>query len=172
MTSIYLAGKIYKNDWRHEVAPIRGVWGPPTGEERLTPWPVLRESVLRTFDYVGPYFQADDHGCFHGRNSHGCDESNCGGVYEAPTRADLQSRCFKAIQKADIVFAWLDDPTAYGTLVEIGYAKGLGKRVVVATPDYNYAKGDMWFAHVGSEVMWQPTAYKALVDLAISELKV
>lgn len=137
MTSIYLAGKVGMNDWRHSlVRDLRGYWG-SDGEAPSLEWPVLPKGVLGIFDYVGPYFMSDDHGCGHGQNTHGCGYDRygmCGGAYPTPGREAVRDLCLAAIDHADIVFAWLDDPSAYGTLVEVGYARGLGKRTVVAAP--------------------------------------
>ncbi len=137
VTSIYLAGKIAQNDWRHDLLghQLRGAWEWDE-EAPSTHWPVIERGILGTFDYVGPYFMSDDHGCGHGASTHGCgtDGFICGFSNPAPRRAQVRDLCFDAIDRADIVFAWLDDPTAYGTLVEIGYARGRGKQVIVAAP--------------------------------------
>lgn len=138
MTSIYLAGKIGKNDWRHDIVGLRGAWADNnTGESPTDAWPVLGKGVARTFDYTGPYFISDDHGCAHGDNSHGCGDEGgiCGGAWPSTPRSDLVRRCLDAIDRSDIVFAWLDDPTAYGTLVEIGYAVARKKLVIIGTSE-------------------------------------
>ncbi|WP_019065357.1 DUF559 domain-containing protein [Streptomyces prunicolor] len=144
MTSIYLAGKINKNDWRHDLMgwDLRTAWAVWENDEGdpPRPWPVIKKGVLDTFDYVGPYFASDDHGCGHGPGTHGCGEDGalaCGSYagLGLPLRPQVREMCLAAIDAADIVFAWLNDPTAYGTLVEIGYAKGRGKQVIVAAPE-------------------------------------
>lgn len=149
MTSIYLAGKISKGDWRHDVVPLRAAWGRDnSGEMPTVGWPVLPKSVLGTFDYVGPHFISDDHGCAHGRDRHGCGAGDyvCG-AYPGPTRERMRDLCLSAIYRADIFFAWLDDPSAYGTLVELGFATALRKRVVIGVPREGVeALEDMWFA--------------------------
>ncbi|WP_436787931.1 DUF559 domain-containing protein [Yinghuangia sp. YIM S10712] len=165
MPSIYLAGKIGPNDWRHDLlgSELRYAWE-VTDENPSEPWPVMKRGVLDTFDYVGPYFIGDDHTCGHGPNTHGCGMDGCLACYtygNLPQRPKVRELCLAAINDADIVFAWLDDPTAYGTLVEIGYAKGRGKPVVVAAPElpqtYEDLSGhgfgipdgptnDLWFA--------------------------
>ncbi|MFF5537802.1 DUF559 domain-containing protein [Streptomyces cinerochromogenes] len=139
MPSIYLAGKIGPGDWRYDLIGyrLRGAWE-VDDHHPSEPWPVLKRGVLGFFDYVGPYFVSDDHGCGHGPNTHGC--GNDGAVpcftYEnLPKRNQVRELCLSAIDTADIVFAWLDDLTAYGTLVEIGYAKGRGKTIVIAAPE-------------------------------------
>ena len=100
--------------------------------------------MLGHFDYVGPYFIGDDHGCGHGPSTHGC--GNNGEVCAldvAPKRPQVRDLCLGAIDTADIVFAWLDDVTAYGTLAALGYAKGRGTSIVVAAPKL---LDDLWFA--------------------------
>lgn len=139
MTSIYLAGKISKDDWRHELIgwDLRGTWQ-PNEDDPSQPWPVIKNGVLGTFDYVGPYFISDDHGCGHGPNTHGCGQDGsvlCYSDQPIPDRTQVRSLCLAAIDAADIVFAWLNDPTAYGTLVEIGYALARGKKIVIAAPE-------------------------------------
>ena len=141
MTSIYLAGKIGPNDWRHELLGwgLRGAWEYDYDAEQMTPqWPAITNGILDTFDYAGPYFVSDDHGCGHGSSTHGCGSDGaltCSPDQNLPKRPQVRDLCLAAIQAADIFFAWLDDPTAYGTLVEIGYAKALGKKIVVAAPE-------------------------------------
>lgn len=48
---------------------------------------------------------------------------------------DAEQNCFiravSGVSEAEVVFAWLDDLEAYGTLVEIGLAYGLKKKIVV-----------------------------------------
>lgn len=140
MPSIYLAGKIDKDDWRHDLLgwKLRGAWEMDANGGWPSSWPVLKGCVLDTFDYVGPYFISDDHGCGHGPGTHGCAEDGsllCGSGGDLPKRPEVRDLCLAAIDTADIVFAWLDDLTAYGTLVEIGYAKGRGKHIIIASPE-------------------------------------
>ena len=98
--------------------------------------------------YVGPYFLSDDHGCYHsGPNSHGVAAGGraCGEAYPGLSRPDVAKRCLSAIESATHIFCWIEDPTAYGSLVEIGYGKALNKRVDI------YFKtsanlDDLWFA--------------------------
>lgn len=175
--SIYLAGKIHKNDWRHDIIghKLKSVWGSDGGP--VAPeWPVIQGGVLGAFDYVGPYFMSDDHGCGHGPNTHGCGfdaDGICAGAYPTPGRPAVRDLCLAAIDRADIVFAWLNDHTAYGTLVEVGYARGRGKRVVIATPvlpagtnDVPEAMEDLWFAFACATTITAETPAKALETFA------
>lgn len=170
MASIYLAGKIAKNDWRHIVVDgLRGAFDYDSDRS----WPTLRGAVLG-LDYVGPYFICDDHGCAHGDTSHGVASGGryCGDAYEAPTRDWTLRLCAQGITACDIFFAWVDGPdgcTAYGTLVELGMATALGKKVVLATP-VSLANTDLWFAwQLASLPMVAPSPQDAL-RLAIAEL--
>lgn len=61
-----------------------------------------------------------------------------------PLRQHIVSLCWHAIQRCDVLFAWLDDPTAYGSLVEIGWAHALQKPVWIASPTW---LPDLWFAY-------------------------
>jgi very-short-patch-repair endonuclease len=149
VTSIYLAGKISRHDWREDVAPsIQDAWGNHSygnadWSAHDAEWPVLPNAVLNAFDYTGPYFVD---GCTH--SADGCPQeehrasSMCEG--EPSGRAATVQRCLNAIDRSDIVFAWLDDATAHGTLVELGYAKGRGKPVIVAGPNIPRTWDQIW----------------------------
>ncbi|MEU1449884.1 DUF559 domain-containing protein [Streptomyces mirabilis] len=139
--------------------PLKQSWPSDCySHDASTPWPVIKNAVIDLFDYVGPYFIGDDHGCGHGTGTHGCgsDGSVCGVDGAAPTRPQVVARCLAAVDSADIFFAWLDDVTAYGTLVELGYAKARGKTIYAAGPDLpeTFFHGallggpidDLWFA--------------------------
>jgi len=66
---------------------------------------------------------------------------------QGPDRESIVDRCRAAIDRADVVFAWFDDLTAFGSLVEVGYAVAAGKRVYVAMPFQSEVRRDLWFAH-------------------------
>lgn len=58
-------------------------------------------------------------------------------------RSVVIDMCLDAIRRADVVFAWIDDPTCYGTIYELGYARGIGKPVcVIGQEEFR----DLWFA--------------------------
>ncbi len=65
-------------------------------------------------------------------------------------RKHVRLLCFQAISLSDIVFAWIDSPTCYGTLVEIGYAKALRKRIWIAGPA---EFSDLWFAYSCADLL-------------------
>lgn len=145
--SIYLAGKITKNGWRNDfVRGLRDAYSDTDYSEGLS-WPILQDAIGPGLHYVGPFLVSDDHGCFHGANEHGFGAGGdaCAGAYEPDHRnhgmcyypGDLTRResvvyrCLDAIDElATHVLAVIEDD-AHGTLVELGYAVGKGKHVIV-----------------------------------------
>jgi len=186
LTSIYLAGKISKNDWRPFVD-----YSDYDYYEPLPDWEEV-DASFQGLRVTGPFFMSCDHGCAHGNGSH-ASIVGCSGE-EGESRRRTWRRCVEAIKRADIFFAWLDDDTtAFGTLVEIGYAKALGKRIVIGAPrrlsqdhlatvvydrdtDDDAAERmesgepsleDLWFAmQCADTVLVAPTPEQALSDLA------
>lgn len=169
---VYLAGKIRPEDWRYRLVTEPSRLSLPTDDcgtgifhrDALfrdstldDPWPVLENALFGTLDYVGPYFISCSHGCFNGKNSHGIgadleeyDDSNHGASLGFPMQEWVVARCQEAIRQADLVIAWIDDPSCYGTLVELGYAKALGKMIWIAGPrQYE----ELWFVyHMADEL--------------------
>src|SRR5581483_9440880 len=94
--------------------------------------------IFGSHDYVGPFFLSCDHGCYHGPSSHGY-----GYGPDAQHRL-VSGLCLGALHRADLIFAWIDSRDCYGTLVELGYAKSMGKRIVIAGPRYFK---DLWFCY-------------------------
>lgn len=160
---IYLAGKIRKNCWRHGIVSSldRAIDFHTCGDEPPYEWPVLSKAILGTFDYTGPFFIGCDHGCFHGDGSHGysstydIDSDGDGHLDYVASIGDpgkVVNLCLDAVRKCDTVFAWVDAEGAYGTAVELGYAKALGKEIVVASNNWPV---DMWFAKEMADVVIQ-----------------
>ncbi len=172
---LYLAGKIAKVDWRQEVMP-----GPPSESVCYdkTAWSVAEHLLGRDVHYTGPFFLSDDHGCTHGPGTHGRGH-DCGSN-GGDSRRDTVRLCLKAIDSSTGVFAWLDDPTAHGTLFEIGYAKGRGIPVIVGTPTADEAhvvrthrsatregRPEMWFALEGVDTHLAAPTPQAALAMAI-----
>lgn len=148
MASIYLAGKISRHDWRDDVVPnLQETWGGQWNSQswsfRDSIWPIIPRGVLGVFDYTGPYFTEtcghSDEGCSQPEHRLGswCEGDEVG-------RRGTRDLCFAAIEKADIVFAWLNDTTAYGTLVELGYAHARRKTVITAAPTLPCTPAELW----------------------------
>lgn len=158
---LYACGKIRKGDWRSTIVNIEGAIEDPSDE-----WTEV-EIEGYNLDYTGPYFVGCDHGCTHGTNTHGVGLSCCtgwktdynphDGSYEYGQ--EISTKCLRSIEESDFVFAWIDDLTCYGTLIELGVAIALQKDVRVAVsnnlkPDLHiddYESGvspgthDLWF---------------------------
>jgi hypothetical protein len=143
---VYLAGKIEKHCWRHSIvrdlrealtdepAEIQNCPEPDRhGYVKIGPWPVLREAIFGTHDYVGPFFAACDHGCYHGEDTHGVARSNV-----------VTGACMEAIDRCDVLFAWVDAHDCYGTIAEIGYAFARRKLIWIGGPRLFR---DMWFVY-------------------------
>lgn len=122
---VYLAGKIAKNDWRSDIRRAR------LFEDEVFPFPAI-ESEDGLAVITGPFFISCDHGCTHGKSTHAF-QGGCADYFENP-RAAAARACWIALKGSDLIYAWLDCSTAYGTIIEIGYAVGAGKKVIVATP--------------------------------------
>ncbi len=141
---IYLAGKVSRADWRTAILGARP--GGVSDEDWVRPWPTLRKAIFGVHDYVGPYFVSCDHGCAHGKHAHGVLGGGCTSLNGRDI--DLVAKCQRAIRTADLVFAWLDDTTAYGTLWELGFASGFGVATAVGGP--LSIQRDLWFAYVAT----------------------
>lgn len=108
-------------------------------------WPILEGVVLGIHDYTGPFYTNQGHGMI-GDDIHGYFYHMEHGepVREDEARSQIVNRCHNAIALSDIVFAWIKDKSAYATLIEIGWAAALGKKVYVASPK---RLGALWFAY-------------------------
>lgn len=65
-------------------------------------------------------------------------------------RNTVIKRCHSAIYKSDIFFLWVDKPDIYGSLVELGFASVMKKRIWIAFPEEQY-NDDHWFAYYHAE---------------------
>jgi hypothetical protein len=76
--------------------------------------------------------------------------------------------CLLSICSVDIVFAWIDDLTAYGSMAEIGYARARGKQIWLAGPR---EFPDLWFIkELASEVIIAQNAELAFRELLFTKL--
>lgn len=145
--NIYLAGKIGKNDWRHTI--VDGLGGECEKVEELA-WSdaeqshgyaafclprTISKSIFGVHDYAGPYFVRLDEHLEHDDDcllktdpgGHCC---NCG-MYSPLDHKHVVGMCFEGIDNCDVLFAWLDEKECHGTAMEIGYARGIKKDVVI-----------------------------------------
>lgn len=170
---VYLAGRIQSNDWRQTLVDIRNSrleanLGLEYGPDK---WRATTELIMKDGNvYVGPFFVGCDHSCYHGPCLHGAGAAkdyDCFG--QIPIRPqEVFQKALIGIAACDLFFAWAgpDFREAYGTLVEIGYAKALKKRVVIgAHPE---ASKDAWFALRSADRLIEANdpieAYRAAFD--------
>lgn len=170
MTTVYLAGKITKNGWREQfVKGLHNAYNDYQLQDE-EPWPILRDALGDGLHYVGPFFTRCDHGCAHVDGNHGfaggCIEYDKPHMEPYSTRREVASRCLRAIHLADVVIALITDD-AHGTLVEVGYALGLGKRVIACDVIEQQTEPDApaaWFPFFATD-SWGSVA-GAIADLA------
>lgn len=117
-------------------------------------WPEIENAVLGLHTYVGPYLM-DLYGGGHttfSESEHGwveySDDPTLKRHHAMCRREDVVDYCFSAIDRADVVYAWVSSTDVYGTLIELGYAKAKGKKIWLAEPDellYADEQEDLWF---------------------------
>lgn len=160
--SVYLAGKITGTTWRNEIAPR---WDSAICDSGNDSWSDVRLSVpvsavcglVYSVACTGPFCSRPgehdsqppptpgDHACGEYRLLHSRCASEPLVELTFTDRPWVVEQARAAIDASDMVFAWIDSPDCYGTLIEIGYAIGLGKVVRVGMK--NSADLDqLWFA--------------------------
>lgn len=158
--SVYLAGKITGTTWRNEIAPY---WDSTTCDINEQSWSDVILSVpvsavcgvAYRLACTGPYCSlpgehypqpptAGDHACGEGRGISSRCEGNPLVEMTFTDRPWVVEQARAAIEASDMVFAWIDSPDCYGTLIEIGYAIGLGKVVRVGMKE-SADLDQLWF---------------------------
>lgn len=71
------------------------------------------------------------------------------------------SNAIRGIFSCDILFAWIESADCHGTLVEIGFAKALKKKVFIAWPKRIDA---LWFAREMDSFEDHPDRFDSPVD--------
>lgn len=168
MIQVYCAGKIARNDWRHKIFPELGdVSVYQKGSNQFS----LEGKLPRngSYLYAGPYFCALGHGGAHGKDRHGL-----GNVIEEldhgawAGREEVAQLCCQWIDEADVLFVWLTDLTAYGTLVEIGYAVAKRKPVFLFYRDSElFDPSDIWL----TGALVERVAYARDVESAFEQFR-
>lgn len=172
---IYLAGKMAGGcggaNWRSAVVDADDALNFDVTELVPDAFPVREGAIFGDHAFTGPFYMEwgrggdyppgnafeDDHGlnvehgvCNHG---HGCDCEDDRLTVSGKTRADIIRLCCDAIDRSDVVFAWLEHLDCYGTVAELGYAHAKGKRVWVAMAR---EMRDMWFVQKLVEFLITP----------------
>ncbi len=189
--TIYCCGKVSKNDWRHPLTDydLRDTDYPLLAYRRGE-IPTIRDGLGRGLHYGGPFFIGCDHGCSHGPHTHGASANSefvCNENYDYDENAEsfhagkystygsdeppsierhateIAKNCLTSITHASVVFAWIDDLTAYGTFAELGYAHALKKPIWLAWPK---PLKDLWFIReMATAVVEAETAKTAFSEL-------
>lgn len=150
--TIYFAGKIAKRNWRAEILGSRA--GSHNDAETnmdclFDPKVDLREDH-GSFWYGGPFFISCDHGCAHGPGRHAASGSCYDDGHDRllSWRPKIWAANRALIERADRVFAYIDETDCFGTLIELGYAAALKKplRVVFGRNVPIEKFDDMWMA--------------------------
>ena len=149
--NVYLAGKIEPNGWRQKLIDIRNNF---FGEEKNK----IRNGItIKYNDHInitGPFFLSCDHSCYHGNNSHGVglnSYNDCYGLTDHFSEDEVKDICLQQIKKSDVIFAYINDDTCYGTLYELGYASALNKPILLLF-DSNKRRNNMWFIANGAKM--------------------
>jgi hypothetical protein len=146
--SVYLAGKIYHTDWRHQI--VRGLRSlqfdcPGGSQMRISEYPICQDAIAPGVHYSGPYFVSCDRGCYHGTNTHGVMPMDYDCIDAGPhNRHEVMRTSQHQIERASLFFAWIEDLTCFGNLAEIGYAKATSTFVAICGPA---RFDDLWFAY-------------------------
>jgi very-short-patch-repair endonuclease len=183
---IYLAGKVSLGDWRHDVVKDLRQFCGRFLEDQTAEWPILKNSIGSVHSYSGPYFISCDHGCSHGPGTHGYGINPCMGEwgpidYEDENELEefepaitnrrrlIVERCEQAIERSDIIFAWIDDLTAFGTIFELGYAADhqIPTYLAISKKNKKLLSENLWFAIrstlrvMNSQVVYFDTVHEA-----------
>jgi prophage regulatory protein len=149
---IYFAGRMagckHCTDWRDAVAGFEGLYG--HGELYSDHDEVLVGKNIvdcNTFWYGGPFI-------INGTGGH-----NLGHTAFAEAHRLIWDVDKAQIERADLMFGYLEDVQAYGTLVEIGYAAALRKPIalgfsdVMERDDYR----ELWLARMTAARVYRGT---------------
>lgn len=167
ITKIYLAGKIKSNGWRQKIFDMRNnFYGFNFYNHEK-----LKNAIVPFIDNVcitGPFFLSCDHSCYHGEQSHGLgvNEQTC--YDNAFTEDEVIDICTTQIKRADMIIAYIDDNTCFGTLFELGMAKEMGKKVITIFDNRKREK-QMWFIAKNSDYTTNLEDFKCSNHLIYNE---
>ena len=116
--------------------------------------------IMGNIIYGGPFFISCDHGCFHGINSHGVGSDRSGdnfidgnNVVESGVDGMIVNDiCHDCIDRSEIIYAWIGELDCYGTIEEIGYAKGRGKTIILGIKE-GIDLSDIWFVRESGDIV-------------------
>lgn len=142
---VYMAGRMTEPCWR----PF-SVYGSHYAFDAVPP-PAMRTFEGRSIIYTGPFrTELCNHSFLHGIDS----AAYC-------CEPEVFARSIAGIKACQVFFCWFEDLEAYGSLVEVGIAHSLGKRIAIGFTDNTRpdrwdprdSGNDLWFAaHCAEEV--------------------
>ena len=136
---IHFAGKISMRDWRSAVVPKlqQAEFGQPVD--------------CGSYVYAGPFFVS----CDHDPEDHPMEQQyhtrlcrKCAKSVRQPPLWTIPALCCRSITTADLLFAWIDAPDCFNTLIEIGWAQQRRIRTFVCFRNA-WLSNEMWFASYG-----------------------
>ena len=174
---IYMAGKVGKRDWRHQLLGVDRI---AHGWDDFTTYHTNGWQEFELLTYVGPFFVSCDHACFHHNGVHGAaslthpkdGHTICTALSDGPSPTQVHRRAVQGILDSNIVLAYIDKPDAYGTLFEIGFAVANKKRVVLCISDeLRDIEKDFWFIARGASVTHYNTTFEKLKNILHLEVR-
>lgn len=116
-------------------------WDGSVDVNSILPWPIKLSAVRQRYNYVGPYRQvllyeneSKYSGYFHGVSAYGSH-----GQMSSDGMCQVAINCRRALDLADMVFAYINTEDAYGTIADIAYAFARGKFVsLVISNDFGW----------------------------------
>lgn len=152
--NVYLAGKISNRDWRQQIVDIRNNQNLSGDNYSVNKIKNVKIKYKDNIYITGPFFLSCDHSCYHGENCHGLGANKHYGCYGETTLTEKQVNdiCMSQIRKSDVLFAYINDNTCYGTLYEIGYAIAYGLKVILLFESGKLMK-DMWFITKNAHIL-------------------
>lgn len=173
---IYLAGRIESDDWRHSILYVPKLHRELNCDES---WKIAYRAIFDKYHYTGCYYESADHSTYD-HVGDGLDDSH----------RYIASQCKIAISKSDLIFAYIRSAECYGTLVELGYANALNKKIVLCinydidgtfkvpwfvnneTGEMIYKQDDLWFVQqFADKVILSDNPKQALYDYLEPNLK-
>ncbi|MGC4002852.1 MAG: hypothetical protein QM811_06860 [Pirellulales bacterium] len=158
LQSIYLAGKITGTTWRTDIITGWSLENHGFGVNYRYEWGkngfIARNRII---NYAGPYWRAIDDCGGHswsgdnsGSHAYGVPSATGSEAEESPNFSTDYGPLFlqlvSSINRADLIFAWIDAPDCHGTIAEIGLAYGLHKPIAIYFPPSQaaYLQREQW----------------------------
>jgi len=146
---IFLVGKI-STGWRYSLVKGLAEFTKALDVEK-DGWPVMAGAIFGLHDFVGPY------------------ETQI--PKDTPEIVKTHRLCLRGIDAADLVYCWFDNPEAYASIFEMGYAKRADKYTVMAYPK-GFDWKEFWFMRCCADVFLEvETPAIGLVNAMMSYAK-